>query len=180
MAEFQIAFSKLKELEGGYSNNPADHGGETFIGISRVSNPHWPGWAFIDRIKPDHPNLVELNRELFANPILVQLVENFYQQTYWKFDALDQDVADKVFDIEINFGRSKGVRILQEALNDNGSALSVDGSLGPQTIAAASTIDKSAILLSLRALAGLEHCLIVLRNPDQQVFLKGWLHRDAS
>ncbi|MDR1034997.1 MAG: hypothetical protein LBT40_00015 [Deltaproteobacteria bacterium] len=41
----------VEEMEGGWANNPADSGGETFRGIARNFHKSWPGWA-IDRRGP--------------------------------------------------------------------------------------------------------------------------------
>ena len=87
MAQFDPAFESMIRNEGGYKLHKVagDRGGMTYAGISRVMNPQWVGWAFIDRgeIPPS------------------QLVRDFYREGYWlpiRGDELPQDVARSIFD----------------------------------------------------------------------------------
>ena len=48
MADFLTAYAPLARYEGGWCNDPADRGGETYAGIARNFFPAWPGWALID------------------------------------------------------------------------------------------------------------------------------------
>ncbi len=48
---FAEALKHTLEFEGGYANDPADRGGETFRGISRKNWPRWSGWDLIDQVK---------------------------------------------------------------------------------------------------------------------------------
>ena len=51
MAQFEPAFEKTMKFEGGYANNPADRGGETYRGIARKIWPGWNGWPLVDAAK---------------------------------------------------------------------------------------------------------------------------------
>ena len=51
MADFHKALKRTAKYEGGYVNDPADAGGETYKGISRRANPKWDGWQLIDAHK---------------------------------------------------------------------------------------------------------------------------------
>ena len=44
MANFKIAHEKTAANEGGYANNHADVGKETYRGIARKLHPKWQGW----------------------------------------------------------------------------------------------------------------------------------------
>ena len=48
---FDNAFAHTQTNEGGYANNKADLGGETYAGISRKYHPKWSGWAIVDELK---------------------------------------------------------------------------------------------------------------------------------
>lgn len=181
MATFETAYSNLIALEGGYSNNPHDAGGETFAGITRSNNPIWPGWLIIDAAKPQHPNIVDLNKTLFANTTLVQYLKSFYEQQYWNFDSLtSQPVADKLFAMEVNFGKGTAVRILQQALAKLGHNIVQDGSLGAQTLEITSKVPEDIMLQYLRAFSALFRFHRVQAKPDQATFLEGWLIRDCQ
>ena len=48
MADFNKAYKATMGHEGGYVDDPADKGGETYKGIARRYNPGWGGWKQID------------------------------------------------------------------------------------------------------------------------------------
>jgi lysozyme family protein len=153
---FETALKHTLGFEGGYANSLTDAGGETFRGISRVSNPDWAGWAIIDSVKADLQAKGKINfhnsanwpladKATAGNPVLKRLVEERYERGYywpverWKFD---RTVTDKLFDIWVNIGPKTGARILQRAVNrlavQRGA---VDGAVGPKTIAAVKAAD---------------------------------------
>lgn len=177
MASFDIAFEKIKELEGGYVNNPADSGGETFVGISRRWNPSWGGWVIVDHEKESIHNLSELSKSLLSNVNIIELVKVFYKFAYWDFDTIDsQEVVNKVCSIVINFGKSRGIHLLQSSLG----SVTVDGQLGPKTIAAVNDADPIILLHELSVNAIMAHVDLVMRKPDQHAFLRGWIRRDLD
>ena len=49
MAIFNSAFQITMGNEGGYANNPADSGGETYKGIAKNYWPNWEGWTAVDQ-----------------------------------------------------------------------------------------------------------------------------------
>ena len=53
MADFSKAIPKLLKKEGGYVNNPADRGGETYKGIARKYHKSAFMWTLIDRYKDE-------------------------------------------------------------------------------------------------------------------------------
>lgn len=55
MADFNKAHLEVMGNEGGYANNPADSGGETYKGIARKFHPAWPGWKMVDDLKRSLP-----------------------------------------------------------------------------------------------------------------------------
>lgn len=96
MASFNLARDKVKINEGGYS--PGFNGsGETYKGIDRkYGAPHWPGWKILDRIsnKKEH--------DVFRNPTLELLVEDFYLNKMWRpsraGEMKDQALATMYYD----------------------------------------------------------------------------------
>jgi len=82
---FEKAFSHTMGFEGGYVNDPADRGGETFRGISRKSWPNWPGWALIDEVKAAGLRSASAIDRRFADDAEMEtLVINFYKNEFWK------------------------------------------------------------------------------------------------
>jgi lysozyme family protein len=185
MADFKIAFDRTDANEGGYSNHPADRGGETYRGISRKFWSRWPGWAIIDqcRAMPGFPsNLKDV-------PRLPQLVLDFYKLNFWdplKADLISsQAIAEELYDTGVNCGRGTTTRFLQEALNvlNNQETrwpdLEPDGVFGKGTLdvlekcLAANFEDVLLILLNGRQI---EHYYqLMLHEPTQEAFAVGWL-----
>ncbi len=98
------------------------------------------------------------------------------------FERLPSLIQPQMFDIAVNSGPSRAVRLLQNTLNTRGfGPLAEDGRRGPLTDAAA--------LTACRALGGarMNNALLETRiafyrglvaaDPSQQVFLNGWLKR---
>jgi len=110
-------------IEGGYINNPADPGGETNFGICKRSYPD-----------VDIKNLTRDGAKAI------------YARDYWApihGDELPEPVALVAFDCAVNQGVGTAVKVLQEALANQGYLpdSAVDGRLGPQTLEALKPAD---------------------------------------
>jgi len=186
MAKWNEAYEKIREAEGGYSKHPNDRGGETYAGVARNVHPHWGGWEIVDqnRTLPGFPDAL---RHLSS---LERLVEGFYRSMFWSPLDLEyftvQSVANEVLDSAVNCGMRRAVRWLQQAcnaLNRSGSILGdihVDGVLGKRTLHAAnriSQLDESNLLKVLNVLQGAHYIKIVMHDPRQEAFMRGWLTR---
>ena len=66
MADFKTAYDRTSKFEGGYSNDEADRGGETFAGIARVYHENWLGWKIIDQYKTVTSDTKTLNKVLLS------------------------------------------------------------------------------------------------------------------
>ena len=137
MADINKSLEVLSSWEGGYSMNPQDPGGETYCGISRKKWPNWVGWVMIDKYKRDSGKIIPWN-SLIPVDSLPGEVNLFYEQNFWKtqsfFALVNQDVADKVFQHYVNLG-DRAIKFFQQAENNVGASLIVDGQLGPKTVA---------------------------------------------
>ncbi|MEM1131432.1 MAG: glycosyl hydrolase 108 family protein [Pseudomonadota bacterium] len=164
--------------EGGYSNHPADRGGETRWGITKaVARQH--GYQGAMRLLP---------RE--------QAVD-IYKRIYWLrpgFDHVANDapqVAAELFDIAVNMGAGIAIGFLQRALNalNRGGRdyydIVVDRVIGPKTLGALSYyIDQrgeageSVLLRAIDSLQGARYIHLAESRPANEAFLYGWLaHR---
>lgn len=112
MADFKIAFGITNKNEGGYVNDPADHGGETYCGISRVNFPHWSGWGIIDNCK----TMNHFPEILKASDLLPKLIEDFYKTNFWNpingDNIPNQDLANQVYDASVNMGVHQALKLL--------------------------------------------------------------------
>ena len=140
-------------LEGGYVNDPNDAGGETNFGISKRSYPS--------------VDIKNLTRE--------QAIE-IYRHDFWDKSNLglltDEKVASKVFDIGVNMGVSIPIRFLQDIVN-----VKEDGILGTTTAEKINLNEPGYIVQELRKCQILRYADIVIKNPIQLKFLKGWINR---
>ena len=177
----EVKIDALIGREGGYSNNPADAGGETMWGIT-IEVARTFGYTGPMRDLP--------------RATAVQI----YRSRYWlqpKFDLIDAvspALAEKLFDIGVNSGQTTGVRFLQRALNvlnQNGRAfpdIAVDGGIGALTIAAlkaflaARGADGHRVLLGMvAAQQSVYYIECAEKRPANETFEYGWqLNRALS
>lgn len=174
---FDAAFSRTVGIEGGYSNNPADRGGETMWGITTaVARAHGYQGPMRDM------------------PILV--AKDIYRQSYWLLLHLDQIdpvspmIAAEMFDTAVNCGAGVPVPFLQRALNafnrqgKDYPDMPVDGLIGVTTAAALKAFFTArgaraelVMLAVLRSFRGVRYVEIAEKNPTQEVFEFGWWNR---
>lgn len=183
MADINKSLQKLYPIEGGYVNDKTDRGGETYRGITRVNWPKWRGWIIIDALKaePGFP------KNLANHPELMEMVPEVYVW-YWNSiggpELESQDIADELFDTAVNTGPVVAVRIAQQALNflnKNGyefADMEVDGKMGPKTLSLINGYKyERSLLKALNALQGHHYINLVLKDPTQEKFFRGWLER---
>lgn len=172
MADFLKAYERTAEQEGGYANDPADRGGETYKGIARKFHPHWHGWAIVDAI----PN--KKRGQTFPGSLLSGHVKDFYRSSFWNKMGGDkiqsQRVAEFIYDWYVNSGAG-GLKKVQAAVG-----VTADGQIGPKSIAAINAIDEAELMDKLICARLAFVSAIVAANPSQSKFLKGWNNRINS
>jgi len=158
---FNKAWAHVAKWEGGHVNNQYDRGGETKYGISQRQYPNI-----------DIKNLTE------------QEAKNIAYKDYWSVLhcglLASEDLAIEMFDFGFNSGTRRAALVLQRALNLLGSIIAIDGDLGPDTIAAANYFSytyEKALLNAVRGYEFLFYKDIVIKNPSQKPFIRGWLAR---
>lgn len=147
---FQIAFDRLIGNEGGYSNNPADPGGETMWGVT-LTVARWNGY---NGAMKDLPRAT---------------AQAIYEKQYWMpihGEELPFPVAFQVFDAAVNHGVQEAVKLLQAACG-----VLIDGQIGPQTIGAA-----GGRLVGLKYLADRLRYYAAIPGTT---FDHGWMNRTA-
>ena len=153
LREFDDIIEVVLEHEGGYVNDPDDPGGETNFGIAKRSHPD-----------VDIANLTK------------EGASQIYYEVYWlknKVDDMPDQLKHIYFDMCVNQGRGRAVKILQRSANAKGADLKVDGGLGPMTIAAVSNVELDRV----RAYRIKYYADLVTRKPDLEKFYFGWLRR---
>lgn len=175
-------------VEGGYVNNPADHGGATNWGITAVTAAkyqavlvatyHWDGTM---------QNLSQA------------MATYVYIQEYWNVMSLDGVLAinshtpllaDLLFEAGVNVGTGTVVKALQQSLNvlnNQGQYygdIAVDGGLGQGTISAIRSLLSARasdglpnLLWMVSALIGARYISLAVANESQEQFESGWENR---
>lgn len=119
MACFDEEFEKVILVEGGYTDNPDDAGGETYLGISRKNNPKWIGWEVIDDVKKKY-GTKNITSRLKKDTALTNSAKLLYKQNYWDVLELDdipsQEIAHQLFDTAVNMGVTTAIRIAQQVI----------------------------------------------------------------
>ena len=154
--------------EGGYVNHPNDRGGATNFGVTQKTLESWrKAPVSIEDVK----NLT------------VEEARLIYKTNYFlgpKLDKLPVAIQPQMFDMSINHGAGRAIKILQKTVNTY-VPTSIDGGIGPQTI---KNTNKCIELYSAKKLNNkmvdnriLFFESIVRNNESQRVFLKGWIKR---
>lgn len=174
---FEATMERVALIEGGYSNDPADRGGETNHGITiAVARAFGYRGAMRDMTKAEAMDI--------------------YRARYWTQPAFDRiepispEVAAWLLDCGINMGQAAAGTILQRALNalnDRGALypdLTVDGQCGAMTRAALLALlsrrgsEGRAILPRiLTALQAARYIGIMEADGSQERFGWGWMRR---
>ena len=155
------------QFEGGYTDNPSDHGGPTNFGITASDFGRFLGLAG------------PATAEQVSNMTQPQAVA-IYSKDYIAepgFDSIaDGAVRLVVVDSGVLFGTGRAARWLQQALG-----VGVDGVIGADTCNAlgncgdTAKLARDVLALRFRAIAD-----IVARDQSQLVFLRGWISRAAT
>lgn len=171
---------KIKEMianvlkhEGGYSNHPEDKGGPTNLGVTQDTLSAFLGYkASIEDVKR----------------LTVVMASDIYEQNYYlkpKISLLPDAIQPIIFDIGVNSGPKKAVKMLQEVLNKVGFDTGTpDGIIGNGTAGKAAEAANrlgAAKLINLMVDRRISfYNSIVERNPSQKKFINGWLARAES
>lgn len=151
------------EREGGYVDHPADRGGPTKYGITLATLRSW------------------LNAQATADDVEALTKAQaaaIYQKRYVIDPGLDAIVNDRlrglVVDTYVMQTPKTAFSMLQRACG-----VAVDGVFGTKTLAACNANPEWVYdgLCAERVMFRGRH---VAANPDQLVFLSGWLNRDAE
>lgn len=114
--------------EGGYVNDPDDPGGATNFGVT----VHTMRRLGLDLDRDGTVTAADV-RHLTRDQAVAIFIEHYFRRPL--IAELPQALQTTVFDMYVNAG-SNAVKILQRLLVEMGYAVTVDGTLGPQSLAA--------------------------------------------
>ena len=158
--------------EGGYVDHKNDRGGATNWGITIGT---YSGWLGREATKDEVRNM---DRETAIT---------IYKQNYYYgpgINHIPHPVQAQVFDIGVNSGPKRGIKMVQRVVNLAGfGPIGADGVIGPQSVRAITEaqdkmgnyFNNALVEERLKFYNG-----IVERNPSQKVFIRGWTKRANS
>lgn len=173
--QFDALIGPLLAVEGGYTNNPADAGGETNFGVT-LGVARENGFA---------GSMAAMTRDQAAA---------IYRAKYWAkpglylVSPLSPKVAAELFDTGVNMGTGTAGIFLQRALNALNQQgrdfpdLKVDGGIGPGTAAALKAFlvkrgqaGEAVLLKALNCLQGARYVELAEGRAANESFEYGWL-----
>lgn len=131
----QIA-EEIVAREGGYVNDPDDPGGATNFGVTI----HTMRRLGLDLNRDGKISTSDVRQLTRAQAIGIFL-EHYFERPL--IAELPQNLQASVFDMYVNAG-GNAVKILQRLMVEMGYAVTVDGALGPQSIAAVRAAHKAS------------------------------------
>lgn len=152
----------IDQFEGGFSDRKADRGGPTKYGITR---------AFLADYRK--VPVEKITRDDIYHLTLSEATNAY--RAFWditKTESLPEAIRHIYFDVCINSGQQRAVKILQKA-----SGAPVDGKLGPNTIACAKAMNPNMLLKAFVHQRIDFYERIVVNDPTQLANLKGWENR---
>ena len=159
-------------FEGGFNDHSDDRGGATMYGITTHT------------LKTVYQLAPELLLPQHVNELTVAQVHLIYERFYYeapKIHLLHWAVQQVGFDMAVNHGPQKAVRILQRVCNLSGIVtIQEDGIIGPMTIRSVDRVYRAMGNLLVNAICDqriLFYRSICANDPTQHIFLHGWLRR---
>lgn len=173
MEIFEEAFAVIIDHEGGFVDNPIDHGGPTNWGITYKTLKAWKG---------DLP----VKYEDIEN-LTLQDAKLIYRDLFWfpnKLHKIIKPVVSTIlFDQIINVGANRAITRMQLCLKEVFECkLSVDGVMGQETLDAINTLrrEDTSLCLEFFKRTQAHYAKLVIGDPTQRTFLLGWLARTHS
>jgi uncharacterized protein (TIGR02594 family) len=151
----------IEKWEGGFSDNPADPGGATNMGITQETLQEWRQ----QEVTKDDVKALQRDE-----------ARQIFRARYWeplRCDEMPIGLALMTYNAGVNNGIGRGANWLQQALNRQGAGLDVDGAVGPLTLSACARAD---VTRAMNDFANTQEAFY-RSLPTFPTFGKGWLNR---
>ncbi len=181
------AIARTLNLEGGLVESPNDPGGATAYGVSlryaleqAKVRADLRGLFDVDHDgEVDRRDIEGLTRDAAAD-----IYFECWWTPGWYAQLTPALIAWKCFDIAVNTGPKRAARLLQSALSRLGPPLTIDGDIGPATLAAvaaqAERDQGASLIAALRSEQAAFYRALAATQPRLAGFLAGWLNRAAA
>jgi lysozyme family protein len=166
MARIEPALKFVFVNEGGFT---IDQGGHTNFGITQDAL----NAAQKKRPKAGYPKTVEeLTQDVAADIYL----NDYCPAGFNKIES--QRLGTLLFDMGVNAGPHQAAVLMQQALAAIGSGVTVDGDIGPKTIAAMNAADESHLIGAFMNARIAFYTHLAEMDPEKHgSSLKGWVNR---
>ena len=158
-------------LTGNVTTLKGDTGGATRFGLASRSHPELVASGFFDTVKtPRDAALViaeAVYNSAYAAPLDIAGIN-------------DQAAAAAVLSFGVNGGLLGDGKLFQQACVASGKPVTVDGHVGPGTLAAANSLNAGVLLRAFSAQALGFYARLAVEDPQDARFLTGWDNRVAA
>ena len=179
MANLQIALEKTLPWEIGRPKEGQDPGGYTNLATDRGGPTRW---GITEKVARTHG--YEGDMKNFPKEWALQI----YEKDYWRIikldEAQDQDIANQIFQAAVNQGTPLWSKYIQQICNRRlpgyEKLLSVDGIIGPKSIAAINKIsisDRKGFSKTIYETQKKRYSDIIVCDPSQIDNKNGWDNR---
>lgn len=170
MANIKLLISFICRWEGGYTNDPADSGGPTNIGVTLET------WRKTGHDKDGDGIINEADLMLITHEEMVGVVLKPHFWDYWQADRiLNQSIANLVVDWMWLSG-TRTIPVVQKILG-----VKPDGFVGNQTLNALNNYPDQLNLFNVIKSSRVNDILRICKHsPEKKRFKSGWLNRIAS
>lgn len=155
----------ILSYEGGFVNDPLDHGGATNKGVTIAT------WKAQGYDKDGDGDIDTNDLRLITDQDAICIMRTNYWSRWHGDDIADQSIANTLVDWLWGSGRP-AITIVQGMLG-----VTVDGIVGPKTIKKLNEISSKDFFEKLQKRRLLYIDRIIANNPSQMRFKKGWCRR---
>lgn len=172
MADFSKAYLATMAFEDARSSGAVTSepdGARARFGINSLAHPYLPETFWTGPADE-------------AKEIAAQIEKNGYWSPLRLDEVVDQNIANKLFDMAVNMGVGEATTLAQRAVNNVPSyqphfLLQVDGVFGSKTLRTINALAPDQLLTALRDASAAFYRQLVLTHPDRAPWLNGYLKR---